>query len=93
VALSREYRVRLIYCFEKNGVLSDLNDNSAVIRQINADNCARLKADGTISAGMLPKVDNAFAALNAGVSEVVITSFRDLNNDRGTSILPTTNGI
>ncbi|MDR1169332.1 MAG: acetylglutamate kinase [Prevotellaceae bacterium] len=79
---------KLIYCFEKQGLLSDLNDDSSVIPLINSANCGKLKAEGIISAGMIPKIDNAFKALTTGVKEVVIKSHFDLNRDgKGTKII------
>lgn len=62
----------LIYCFEKNGVLADPEDDNSVIAEINPESFAALKADGTVSGGMLPKLENAFKAINAGVKRVVI---------------------
>ncbi|MDR2776297.1 MAG: acetylglutamate kinase [Tannerella sp.] len=80
-------RVTLIYCFEKQGLLADVNDDASVIPLINADNCEKLKAENIISAGMIPKIDNAFKALTAGVEEVIIKSHLDLDkNDKGTKI-------
>ncbi|MDR1593194.1 MAG: acetylglutamate kinase [Prevotellaceae bacterium] len=79
--------VRLIYCFEKQGLLANVNDDSSVIPLINSVNCEKLKASGVIAAGMIPKIDNAFKALNEGVKEVVIKSHNDLNNtNKGTKI-------
>ncbi|MDR0560219.1 MAG: acetylglutamate kinase [Prevotellaceae bacterium] len=86
VALSSSHSVRLIYCFEKKGLLADVNDENSVISSINSENCDRLKSEGVISAGMIPKTDNAFGALREGVKEVVIKSFADLDIDSGTSI-------
>jgi acetylglutamate kinase len=79
--------VKLIYCFEKQGLLADINDDNSVIPVINSANCEKLKAEGVITAGMIPKIDNAFKALNAGVKEVVIKSHLDLDSDnKGTKI-------
>lgn len=75
-SLSRLFDVTLTYCFEKDGVL-DASGN--VIPQIDSQSYAALKAEGTVNGGMVPKLDNAFAALAAGVSEVVITSAGNLN--------------
>jgi acetylglutamate kinase len=81
-------QVKLIYCFEKQGLLTDVNDDNSVIPLINADNCERLKAENIISAGMIPKIDNAFKALNAGVDEIIIKSHFDLDkDDKGTKII------
>ena len=71
-ALSQLYTVKLIYCFEKAGVLADANDDNSVIHAINTSKFAELKAAGIVSGGMLPKLDNAFDALNAGVEQVII---------------------
>ncbi len=67
------YDVTLVYCFEKPGVLTDPDDDNSVISLITPEIYEKLKADGTVSGGMIPKLDNAFAALRAGVSKVVIT--------------------
>ena len=70
--LSSEYDVNLVYSFEKSGVLLDAEDDSTVISQLNATYYGQLKAKEKIFAGMLPKLDNAFAALKSGVSKVII---------------------
>ncbi|MDR0385302.1 MAG: acetylglutamate kinase [Prevotellaceae bacterium] len=81
-------QVKLIYCFEKRGLLSNIDDDSSVIPLINSAECGKLKAGGIIAAGMIPKVDNAFNALNAGVKEVTIKSHLDLNDhSMGTKIV------
>jgi acetylglutamate kinase len=80
--------VKLIYCFEKQGLLTNINDDNSVIPLINSNICQKLKHEGVISAGMIPKIDNAFKALNAGVEEVLIKSGLDLDNDsKGTRIV------
>ena len=71
-ALAPHYAVELHYCFEKDGVLRDVDDDASVIPQITAAEYQQLKAAGIIAAGMVPKLDNAFAALEAGVERVVI---------------------
>lgn len=71
-ALSRIYKVQLIYSFEKNGVLLDVNDENSVIPVINQAYYTELKEKKLIFAGMLPKLDNAFSALENGVNEVII---------------------
>jgi len=70
--MSREFEVHLIYSFEKSGVLLDATDDSTVIPSINPSSYADLKAQQKIFAGMIPKLDNAFAALNSGVKKVII---------------------
>jgi acetylglutamate kinase len=90
-AMSDRYTVTLIYSFEKKGVLSDVNDESSVISQIYPGNYQKLKEENKIFAGMLPKLDNAFTALNSGVSKVIIGKAEDLtglvNGASGTAIL------
>jgi acetylglutamate kinase len=72
VALAGVYEVTLHYCFEKNGVLRDVTDDQSVIPEINAVQYAALKQEKIIADGMLPKLENAFAALQQGVSRVII---------------------
>jgi acetylglutamate kinase len=78
VALSKQYRTRLIYCFEKKGVLENVDDESSVIRLITKDIYRQLLAQHKLFDGILPKIDNAFAAIDNGVSEVLIGDARDL---------------
>jgi acetylglutamate kinase len=70
IALSEHFEVTLTYCFEKQGVLMDPNDDDSVIPQINQANFAQLKADGIVSAGMIPKLENALKAIAQGVQTV-----------------------
>ena len=70
IALSTHFDVTLTYCFEKQGVLMDPNDDNSVISQINSANFAQLKADGIVSAGMIPKLENALKAISQGVHSV-----------------------
>ena len=72
-SLATKYDVTLTYCFEKAGVLRDPDDDSSVIPFIDKDIFQALVADGTVSGGMLPKLQNAFEALDHGVGKVVIT--------------------
>ncbi|WP_407429591.1 acetylglutamate kinase [Arcticibacter sp.] len=78
IALSSLYQVSLVYCFEKKGVLLDVTDDSSVIREISSSEFDRLKADNIIAGGMLPKLQNAFQAINSGVSEVYIGKSEEL---------------
>ncbi|GAB3289154.1 acetylglutamate kinase [Hymenobacter tenuis] len=78
-ALAVAYEVELHFCFEKDGVLSDINDEQSVIPQIVPAQYQQLKAEGIIAAGMVPKLDNAFAALEAGVERVVIENALKIN--------------
>ncbi|HVW13209.1 MAG TPA: acetylglutamate kinase [Mucilaginibacter sp.] len=72
VALASAYDTTLIYCFEKKGVLHDINDEESVIREIDPVRYEELKKQQIIHSGMLPKLDNAFTAINCGVKAVVI---------------------
>ena len=76
--------VSLIYCFEKDGVLYDKDDDSSVIPGITPEYYSRLKREGRVAAGMIPKLDNAFNALEHGVKEVVIKHAGNLGNGIGT---------
>ncbi len=72
-ALASLFDVTLVFCFEKRGVLRDEADDNSVIPQITPDEFKQYVADGIIQGGMIPKLENSFEALNAGVSQVVIT--------------------
>lgn len=85
-ALAALFEVTLVFCFEKKGVLRDENDDNSVIPQITSAEFHRYVADGVIKGGMIPKLENSFEALNAGVSEVVITLASALNSKSGTLI-------
>ena len=78
VAMAEQYETNLIYCFEKKGVLSDPDDDTAVIPTLNPSSYAAYKESGVIYKGMIPKLDNAFAALVAGVKRVMICHAEDL---------------
>ena len=78
VALSTRYDVRLIYCFEKNGVLENIDDETSVISFINKEKYQHLLNDNKLADGILPKIDNAFAAIDSGVKEVLIGHADDL---------------
>ena len=71
-AMSASYEVTLVYSFEKPGVLLDAADDTTVIKRIGPAFYDQLKAEDKIFAGMIPKLDNAFAALNSGVQKVII---------------------
>jgi len=78
VAMSALYETRLVYCFEKKGVLRDVNDDDSVVKEIRADEFDGLKADGTVQGGMIPKLHNAFEAIKKGVSAVYIGKANEL---------------
>jgi len=90
-AMSGIYDTELIYSFEKSGVLLDVNDESTVIPKLNKTIYSDLKGENKIFAGMIPKLDNAFAALDAGVKRVVIGKAEHLpkmvKGTSGTSII------
>lgn len=90
VSLSRKFDVCLIYCFEKSGVLSSIEDESSVIENLHSNSYGQLKKDGVIAQGMIPKLDNAFQSLNSGVEKVIIGKAEDLhqlvNGSRGTTV-------
>lgn len=86
-ALAQYFDVTLVYCFEKEGVLRDENDDNSVIPVIDKELYAELKAEGVIVGGMIPKLDNSFATLDAGVKEVIITKADNLSDlTRGTHV-------
>ena len=89
-ALSSLYNVNLVYSFEKSGVLLDVNDEDSVISTLNPSYYSQLKQEQKIFAGMIPKLDNAFAALQSGVKKVIIGRAESLQGliagQAGTSI-------
>lgn len=85
-AMSAFYEVHLVYCFEKPGVLMDENNDESVIPHLNKESYKSYMEEGIITGGMIPKLDNAFAAIEKGVKEVVITKFENLISPIGTSI-------
>jgi acetylglutamate kinase len=91
VSLSKSYDVRLIYCFEKKGVLEDVNNDDSVITLITKEKYKQLIAENKLFDGIIPKIDNAFDAINSGVKEVLIGDANDLiqnvtDNTKGTLI-------
>lgn len=85
-ALAEDYDVTLIFSFEKKGVLSNPDDDESVIPVITHEDFERYKADGTISGGMLPKIENALKAVDAGVGKVIITLATAIDGEHGTVI-------
>ena len=86
-ALAKHYDVTLVFCFEKKGVLSNPDDDESVIPTITRTDFDRYVADGTISGGMIPKIENAFNAIDAGVGRVVITKADSIGLNFGTLIV------
>lgn len=87
IAMSRDYTTNLIYCFEKDGVLEDVNDNSSIIPLISKESYQNLRERNVISEGMVPKIENAFFALDNAVSKVSIKSSENLLVNRGTILV------
>lgn len=87
VAASKIQPTNLIFCLEKNGVLTDVDDDLSVIPTITRDSFATLRADGTVNKGMLPKIEGAFRAIDGGVHCVVIKHADNLDNDLETRIV------
>lgn len=85
-ALAEHYDVTLIFSFEKKGVLSNPDDEDSVIPLITRADFERYVADGTVAGGMLPKLENAFEAISAGVSRVNITLATAIDGRHGTMI-------
>jgi acetylglutamate kinase len=85
-AMAELYDVTLIFSFEKKGVLSNPEDDESVIPVITRPDFEQYKADGTISGGMLPKIENALDAVEAGVSQVIITLATAIDGQHGTII-------
>ncbi|MBP5425187.1 MAG: acetylglutamate kinase [Prevotella sp.] len=85
-AMASLYDVTLVFAFEKPGVLQNPDDDSSVIPVITRSDFERYKADGTISGGMLPKIENALGAVEAGVSRVIITLATAIDGRHGTVI-------
>ncbi len=86
VAASHIAPTQLVFCFEKRGVLRDVDDDGSVIAEITSDSYAVLRAEGVINKGMLPKIDGAFRAIEGGVESVVIKRADGLLQSGGTTI-------
>ncbi len=87
-ALSKMYDVTLIFCFEKEGVLKDQNNEDSLIPLITPEDFEKLSSQGIISDGMLPKIENALKAIASGVSKVNITKVTKIDGLHGTMIVP-----
>jgi acetylglutamate kinase len=87
-SLSSRYDVRLVFCFEKSGVLFNEEDDESRIQEIDSKEFEKLKAKGIISGGMIPKLENGFNALRRGVVDVVITNAQGISGGlKGTRLL------
>lgn len=85
-ALAELFDVTLVFCFEKKGVLSDENDDDSVIPVITPELFREYVDKGVIQGGMIPKLENSFSAIDAGVSQVVITLASAIHQQGGTVI-------
>ncbi len=81
------HETELIYCFEKDGVLYDKDDDSSVIAEIDREKFASLRAEGRVADGMIPKLTNSFKAIEGGVARVRIKHARNLLNSTGTTLI------
>lgn len=81
MSLSKHFDVRLIFCFEKKGVLKDIKNEDSVIRLLNEASYKQFLAQGIFADGILPKLENAFSAIHAGVKEVLIGQAGDLHQN------------
>ena len=86
-ALAGHYDVTLIYCFEFPGVMRDPEDAESLIPTITRESYSELLANGIVSGGMIPKIDNAFNAIENGVKEVIITRADAIDGIQGTHII------
>ena len=85
-ALAKEFDVTLIYCFELPGVMRDPEDESSLIKEITHESYRTLLDEGIVSGGMIPKMDNAFNAIDNGVAKVIITKADAIDGIQGTHI-------
>jgi acetylglutamate kinase len=81
------HETELIYCFEKDGVLYDKDDDSSVIPEIDREKFAQLKAEGRVADGMIPKLANSFKAIDSGVARVIIKHARNVLATKGTTLV------
>jgi acetylglutamate kinase len=87
VALAQKAETELVFCFEKAGVMADIDNPDSVIAEIRPQSYKTLLADGVVNKGMIPKIDGAFRALECGVKVVTIKHSAQLNEDSGTKIM------
>ena len=87
VAVAQKAETELIFCFEKAGVMADIDNPNSVIPEIRPQSYKTLLADGVVNKGMIPKIDGAFRALESGVKVVTIKHSADLSKDSGTKIM------
>ncbi|NDV68029.1 acetylglutamate kinase [Dysgonomonas sp. 25] len=85
-ALAKDFNVELVFCFEKKGVLLDEKDENSVIPTLNRQEFAQLVERQIIQGGMIPKLENAFEAIDAGVKKVIITQASEIGKGTGTVV-------
>lgn len=85
-ALAKHFEVTLVFCFEKKGVLMDENDDESVIPEIDRIAFADYVQKGIIQGGMIPKLENSFNAIDAGVKQVIITQASEIHKGKGTKV-------
>ena len=85
-ALAKHFEVTLMFCFEKKGVLKDENDDESVIPEIDRTAFKQYVEAGVIQGGMIPKLENSFQAIDAGVKQVIITQASDIHLGKGTRV-------
>lgn len=85
-ALAKNFDVTLMFCFEKKGVLLNEDDDESVIPEIDRASFQKYVAEGIIQGGMIPKLENAFQAIDAGVKEVIITQASEIHKHTGTRV-------
>lgn len=86
IAMSKHFEVELNFCFDKIGVLEDINDDNSLISTINQSIYKKLKEENKIFEGMIPKLDNAFSVINSGVKRVNLVHALNINSNIKTSI-------
>ena len=85
-ALAKHFEVTLMFCFEKKGVLKDENDDESVIPEIDRTAFEQYVEAGVLQGGMIPKLENSFQAIDAGVKQVIITQASDIHLGKGTRV-------
>ena len=85
-ALAKHFEVTLMFCFEKKGVLLDENDDESVIPEIDRIAFKGYVEQGIIQGGMIPKLENAYQAIDAGVKQVIITQASEIHQGKGTRV-------
>lgn len=87
VSLSKLYNTKLYYCFEKEGVLLNVDDPESLIETINRNEFESLKQKGVVADGMIPKLVNSYKSIDSGVSEVIILHAKNLLSGKGTKLI------